>query len=277
MPDYTCAGQKRHYYVNTAPHTGSTYTWWIDGNTVPGNKTSDLIYNWNFPKIYLLEVQEFSTDGCPGPKISGQIFVNPPPEILVIASDTLVCDGESVTFKVENPSPLIWGKWIYDLIVVPDPGITGNTIDGRYAGPADLNEILSNHDREIHKVVYRFIPGIATDEGARLCDGKEVIITVWVRAGSGCREELLKIPDAFSPNSDGINDVWEIPGKDFYPDIEVTVLNRWGQTVWRSGRGYSVPWDGRSRGKLLPVDSYHYFLDRHDGTRPIVGTVTIVR
>jgi len=87
----------------------------------------------------------------------------------------------------------------------------------------------------------------------------------------------LNIPNAFSPNGDGINDVWNIIGKESFPGIEVTIYNRWGQAVWKSARGYPVPWDGRSRGKTLPVDSYHYLIELHDGTRSIIGNVTLLR
>jgi gliding motility-associated-like protein len=87
----------------------------------------------------------------------------------------------------------------------------------------------------------------------------------------------LVIPEAFSPNGDGINDVWNIGLTDLYPDIEITIYNRWGQSVWRSARGYPVPWDGRSNGRDVPVDSYHYFIDLHNGSRPLIGSVTIVR
>ncbi len=277
MPDHACTGQTKHYYVIPGPVTGSTYTWWIDGNVMPGFNTSEFIYTWNSSKTYLLEVQERSADGCPGPKKSGLVFVNPQPEIQISASDTLICDGESVTISVQNPSRLIWGKWIYDLIVEPEAGITGNTISSTYTSPADLSETLFNNDKEIHKVDYRFIPRIVTDDGVQACAGKEVKITVWIYPGFRCRAAFPEIPDAFSPNGDGINDVWNIIGKDSYPDIEVTIYNRWGQVVWKSGRGYPVPWDGRSRGKELPVDSYHYLIDFHDGTRVIIGTVTVLR
>lgn len=36
----------------------------------------------------------------------------------------------------------------------------------------------------------------------------------------------IYIPDAFTPNSDGINDVWKLTGIENYPDIEVTIFNR---------------------------------------------------
>jgi gliding motility-associated-like protein len=244
---------------------------------MPGFDAGEFFHTWNSPGTYLLEVQECSADGCPGPTKSGLVLVNPLPEIQVSVSDTLICDGESVSVSVQNSTSLIWGKWILDLIVEPDAGITGNTISSTYTSPLNIDEILFNNDKALQKVVYRFIPGIVNDEGARSCEGKEVKFTVWIYPGSRCREDFLKIPNAFSPNGDGINDFWNITGKEYYPGIEVTIYNRWGQVVWKSGRGYPVPWDGRSRGTVLPMDSYHYFIDPHDRSKPLIGTVTIVR
>jgi gliding motility-associated-like protein len=90
-------------------------------------------------------------------------------------------------------------------------------------------------------------------------------------------EACLVIPNAISPNGDLINDVWNIEFIEIYPDVEVKVFNRWGESVWRSEKGYPQPWDGRSNGKLLPVDSYHYIIDLNNGSKPIVGNITIVR
>jgi gliding motility-associated-like protein len=90
-------------------------------------------------------------------------------------------------------------------------------------------------------------------------------------------DESLILRKAFSPNSDGINDVWNIGNTSLYPSMEVTIYNRWGQSLWKSGKGYPVPWDGRSNGADLPVDSYHYVIDLHNGSRPLIGVVTIVR
>lgn len=277
MPDHVCTGETRHYYVISGPATGSTYTWWVDGNVMPGFNASEFIYTWNSLKTYLLEVQERSADGCPGPKRSGEVFVNPSPEIQVTASDSLICDGERVTLSVQNPSGLIWGKWIYDLIVEPEVGISGNTLNGTYTSPTELNETLFNNDSAVHKVVYRFIPRIVTDDGVQACEGKEKKITVWIYPGFRCKAAFPEIPDAFSPNGDGINDEWNIKGMHLNPDATITLFNRWGQMLWRSERGYPVPWDGRSRGKGLPIDSYYYVIELHGRPKPIVGTVTIVR
>ena len=87
----------------------------------------------------------------------------------------------------------------------------------------------------------------------------------------------LTIPEAFSPNSDLINDVWNIGNIEAYPKAQITIYNRWGQSVWRSEQGYPQPWDGKSNGVNLPVDSYHYVIDLHNGSKKIVGSITIVK
>ena len=87
----------------------------------------------------------------------------------------------------------------------------------------------------------------------------------------------LTIPEAFSPNSDLINDVWNIGNIKAYPKAEISIYNRWGQSVWRSEQGYPQPWDGKSNGVNLPVDSYHYVIDLHNGSKQIVGVITIVK
>jgi gliding motility-associated-like protein len=71
--------------------------------------------------------------------------------------------------------------------------------------------------------------------------------------------------------------LWNIGNTDLYPDMEVTIYNRWGQSVWKSDKGYHHPWDGKRNGRPLPVDSYHYAIDLHNGSRIYMGTVTIVK
>jgi len=90
-------------------------------------------------------------------------------------------------------------------------------------------------------------------------------------------ETCLIIPNAFSPNGDLINDLWNIGLIELYPEAEIKVFNRWGGTVWRSEKGYPHPWDGRSNGSRLPIDSYHYIIDLGQKRKPIIGNVTIVR
>jgi gliding motility-associated-like protein len=90
-------------------------------------------------------------------------------------------------------------------------------------------------------------------------------------------ETCLIIPNAISPNSDAINDEWNIGNKELYPDLEIKIFNRWSELIWKSGKGYPDPWDGTSKGRKLPIDSYHYIIDLHNGSKPLIGNVTIVR
>jgi len=78
-------------------------------------------------------------------------------------------------------------------------------------------------------------------------------------------DSVLKIPNAFSPNGDGINDTWIIEGLKGYPDAHVDIFNRWGQPVFNS-LGYSIPWDGRYKGKLLPVGTFYYVINANKKT-----------
>lgn len=84
------------------------------------------------------------------------------------------------------------------------------------------------------------------------------------------------IPNAFSPNGDGINDVWSIKYLDSYPGTVVQVFDRYGRQIFMS-TGYNTPWNGRFQNKDLPVGVYYYIIDPKNGRKTITGSVTIIR
>jgi len=88
--------------------------------------------------------------------------------------------------------------------------------------------------------------------------------------------KYLVIPNAFTPNGDGINDTWDIKYLDTYPNNTVSVFNRYGETVYYS-IGYATPWDGKYRGANLPPGTYYYIIDPKNGRNQISGDVTIIR
>lgn len=104
---------------------------------------------------------------------------------------------------------------------------------------------------------------------------------------SAANYKNLRIPAAFTPNGDGVNDTWLFPapndaGMDLFhylDNVDVLVYNRHGKMVWQS-HGMFREWDGRDLGgRPLPMDSYHYIIRiRVDGeTFTYKGSVTIVR
>ncbi|MEZ4938154.1 MAG: gliding motility-associated C-terminal domain-containing protein [Crocinitomicaceae bacterium] len=111
--------------------------------------------------------------------------------------------------------------------------------------------------------------------------------TVYVTDTNGCvySDSVIVevVPDiiiinGFTPNGDGVNDVWELDFAIYFPDIEVFVYNRWGEELFRSS-GYAVPWDGKYNGKDLPVGTYYYIIQLNDikYPEPFAGPVTIMR
>ena len=61
--------------------------------------------------------------------------------------------------------------------------------------------------------------------------------------------ECLEVPNAFTPNGDGINDDWQIHNIYLYPEASVQVFNKWGKIVFEITNGYNVFWDGTKNGK----------------------------
>ena len=86
----------------------------------------------------------------------------------------------------------------------------------------------------------------------------------------------VKVPNAFSPNNDGINDKWEIQYLESYPGCTIDVFNRYGQVIF-SSVGYEKPWDGTFKGNPLPVGTYYWVINPKNGREAIKGSVTIIR
>lgn len=87
---------------------------------------------------------------------------------------------------------------------------------------------------------------------------------------------LLVPAQAFTPNGDGNNDTWVIPGINNYPNNTVKVFNRWGHEVY-SASGYTSDWEGfyRQNREKLPAGSYMYILNLGNGTESLRGWLFI--
>jgi gliding motility-associated-like protein len=92
----------------------------------------------------------------------------------------------------------------------------------------------------------------------------------------------FNIPEGFSPNGDGINDVYVIRGIENYPDNSLTIFNRWGNKVLDKSP-YPNDWTGKLTsgiklgGDELPAGTYFYILDLHDGSDVLKGTIYLNR
>jgi gliding motility-associated-like protein len=83
------------------------------------------------------------------------------------------------------------------------------------------------------------------------------------------------IPNAFTPNNDGINDTWNIAGIDDDGTILMNIFNRYGTLVYHKS-GHYQPWNGSYNGKTLPSGTYYYVLSLKNNTQKFSGPITII-
>jgi gliding motility-associated-like protein len=92
----------------------------------------------------------------------------------------------------------------------------------------------------------------------------------------------IDIPNAFSPDGDGINDYFfprQLLSKSM-TRFRMQVLNRWGQVVFETDKIDGRGWDGSFNGKAQPDGVYVYLIDADiDGLRKekYQGNVTLIR
>ncbi|MFC5271051.1 ice-binding family protein [Adhaeribacter terreus] len=85
----------------------------------------------------------------------------------------------------------------------------------------------------------------------------------------------LKIPNAFSPNNDDVNEKWVVENLENYDENELTVINRWGNEVFRQ-KNYKNNWNGQG----LSPGTYYYILQVKvcdNSEKTMKGYVMIVR
>ena len=93
----------------------------------------------------------------------------------------------------------------------------------------------------------------------------------------------LFIPNAFSPDGDGINDTWEIPGIENAVGYKLIIFNRWGIKVYETNN-YKNDWAGTSqtdsfisKDNMLPEGTYFYSIIWGDKTESTRGFIYIKR
>ncbi len=101
----------------------------------------------------------------------------------------------------------------------------------------------------------------------------------------------LVIPNAFSPNGDGIGDLWRIKCIEKYPNAHVQIFNRSGNPVFEKQQFGNTQvhgnndawWDGRASVRftlsndILPAGTYFFVLDTGDGAPPRNGYIFLNR
>ena len=97
----------------------------------------------------------------------------------------------------------------------------------------------------------------------------EASYEIQVQSETGCfgppkTVYFIKINNAFSPNGDGINDVWFIDNLDKMEQVSIIIVDRYGTKVFESTKPSETRWDGKQQGRALPTSTYWYAVSWYD-------------
>lgn len=271
--------QVRHQLTMTAGEPqNAVYSWNI--NQPGGSSTNPENFNGNFADIlwdgspgnYSLSVMVVDGNGCFSETVVNEIEV-----IKKVVIPVAVDDYDTTNYRTGVKIPVLANDTDEENSIDPAsltitlPPFNGTAyVDFNdytvYYKPADNFSGTDNFEYQVCNASGK-------------CDKAGVYVLV--------NEFILLIPDAFSPNGDGINDYFEIVGIENYPNNSLTIINRWGNKVFEAKRYgiESVPkfWDGRSNtgftvGKQeLPTGTYYYIFDPGNGEKSISGSVYLDR
>jgi gliding motility-associated-like protein len=226
---------------------GTTYSW-SPFNSLSNPASLDPIATPSHTTDYILTV--FDTRGCPKPG-RDTITVNVRPKMNVSAgNDTAVVVGQPLHFHASGGVNYTW---------TPSTGLSATNISdpiGIYDGSAD-------------SIRYKVI---ISDE-SNCVDSANVTVKIFKT------NPQIFVPTAFTPNGDGLNDLFRPLGVGIKKFEYFRVYNRWGQLVFSTttnGQG----WDGKVAGREQGSNTFVWVvkgIDYLDKSFFKKGTVTLVR
>jgi gliding motility-associated-like protein len=194
---------------------------WSNGINTATNMVSPLVTTTYYVTV---------TSQCPGYD-TVVVFVNPLPTVYT-GDDTTVCYGDETTLTVNSNGIYLWSA------IPPDPSLNGQ-------------ETLKNP--VVHPEATTTYTATVTDTNN--CSNADMsVITV-----KDC--STFYVPNAFTPNADGINDEFKVYGEGI-SSIEFKIFSRWGQIVFET-KDINEGWDGKINGKLATAGIYVYKISYH--------------
>ncbi|MDB5229564.1 MAG: cell surface protein [Chitinophagaceae bacterium] len=219
------------FFENTSAG-GSGFIWDFGDGT--SSAQSNPSHTYNIPGIYRVKLIATDPATC---NISDSAFV------------TITVSGSPTAGFTYSPNPPITNVQIT---------FTNNSFNGTvykwYFGDGD-SLITTQHD-----------PAITHSYNeTKIYNACLVVVNSFGCADSVCRSIDYKIipnvdvPNAFTPNGDGINDQVHVKGFGI-KNVAWKIYNRWGTLVFQSNN-FKQGWDGKYQGQLQPQDVYAYILD----------------
>lgn len=219
---------------------GATYKW----APSEGLSATDIANPIASPGITTVYGVTVSNGAC---ESTAYVIVNVFKEAMADAgSNRAIIEGQSITLNGKVSGDHVRYFWT-----------PSNYLDD----PSKLNPIASPPE----DITYTL--NVWSEEG---CPGSTADVSIKVY-------KKLEIPNTITPNGDGINDIWNIAALESYPEAEIKIVNRYGERIFSSGSSGPKSWDGKRKGVNVPVGTYYYMIDLHDGQKVLTGSITILR
>lgn len=226
--DSGCEGDYRTLtaLVNPADIPSGNIEWYLNNNkTFTGNPFKTLLGPVGKHTIWA-EVR--SPGGCRDTSGAAYLLVYPKPVAAFnIEMQTATGLGIPVVFKDLSTGA---SQWIWE----PEPGITGQGQNYAYLYPR-----VGNARAWLY---------VRNDEGCSDTAYLDFVLSA---------DEYGWIPNSFSPNKNGSNDVFKPEGLSPVISYEFSIYNRWGEKIFET-RDPSMGWDGTFMGKEVPSGVYAY-------------------
>jgi len=166
----------------------------------------------------------------------------------LMATDRLGCrDEKTVTLVVyENPEVAI-GESDTIVAVPGDPLNAGEGYAYYFWNTGESTQVIA-----LDKEGWYWVT-VASEHGCMAMD------SIYVMMQEEIPEVILRIPNAFTPDGDGLNDTFKtVPWKpEEITSFKMMIFNRWGEFMWETDDLYEG-WPGTKDGILCPGDAYVY-------------------
>ncbi|MBS1783005.1 MAG: gliding motility-associated C-terminal domain-containing protein [Bacteroidetes bacterium] len=241
-----CLADPYPIYVTVDPSSFTQYHYqWSPTSSLDNANTSTPFFYTNLPGIYKYILTVNTPLGCNGSD-SVTIETRPEPKLINVTGDFIAKYGDVVQLHAEGATFYTW------------------TPSRLLDYPIEANPKATAIDTATFQV-------IGTDQyGCR--------DTAYVHMGIDYHMYEF-IPNAFTPNGDGHNDVFSVRHMKFQRLIEFRIFNRWGEEVY-SSTDMNNGWDGTFKGVPQEAGVYHYLIritTPDGGQRMYKGDVTLVR
>ncbi len=192
------------------------------------------------PGVYTVSTQD--QNGCIG-NGTIEILSKPLPTLAIMAGQTSIVTGQSVQLEATGADSYTW-----------EP--TENLSD-----PLIANPIATPEQTTSYTVTGQINNGCSAQESITITVNNELA--------------ALNVPNIFSPNGDGINDLWVIPGIEAFSDCTLSIFDKTGSRIFEQ-KGYANNWDGTLNGNKLPEGTYFYIFNCID-RQPFTGHLLVAR